>query len=165
ATVGPYPATDAGNVHTLYIQGRDELDRVTTARVHFTGVGSSPTRELLVVDDPRLTPDRILAGTNPPTVAPPSGTWPTAAELDTFLFARGGFPWQGNPAGTLSPPGLLTGYDFDTLGTRALQTGTVPYATLARYRQVIWLTDGTGATYTSLPTDLLSPITALRNMS
>jgi hypothetical protein len=165
ATVGPYPAGDAGNVHTLYIQGRDEVGRVTTARVHFTVVGSTPTRELLVVDDTRLTLDQIQPGVIPPTLAPPSGTWPSAAELDTFLFARGGFAWQGYPAGTLSPPGILAGYDFDTLGTRALQTGVVPYSRLAQYRQVIWLTDETGATYTGSPAEHLQPTTSLRYMS
>src|SRR5262245_2644045 len=165
ATVGPYPASDAGKVHTLYIQGRDEVGRVTNGRVQFTVVGSTPSHDLLVVDDTRLTPDQILAGTNPPALAPPSGTWPRAAELDTFLFARGGFLWQGYPVGTLSAPGLLAGYDFDTLGTRALQTAIVPYSTLSRYRQVIWLTDDVGATYVGPPSDRLTPITALRYMS
>jgi hypothetical protein len=120
------------------------------------------TRELLVVDDTRLTPDLInTAG----TYDPPRGTWPTAAELDTFLYARGGKPWSGYPAGTLSPAGILSGYEFDTVGTRGILSGVVPLSVLSQYREVMWFTDDVGATYTGGPTEILGPTTSLRFMS
>jgi len=120
------------------------------------------------VDDTRLTPDQV--GPNG-SLDPPRGAWPSAAELDTFLYARGGYPWQGYPAGTLSRPGLLAGYDFDTLGTRGLAgtrglpDGIVPLSLLSRYRQVIWMTDDIGSIFTGSPLDRRIPITSLRLMS
>jgi hypothetical protein len=122
-----------------------------------------PERDLLIVDDTRLTPD----ARNPATGAtdPPRGPWPTAAELDTFLYARGGVPWRDYPAGTLSASGILAGYDFDTLGTRGIADGNVPLSVLSHYRHVIWMTDDVGATYTGSPVDLLQPVTSLRLMS
>jgi hypothetical protein len=96
----------------------------------------------------------------------PTGTWPTAAELDTFLFARGGFPWKSYPEGTLSPPGIFNGYGYDTIGTRGVSLdGTVPLSFLGRYRHVVWYTDERSATYTSAPSHPISPITALRLIS
>ena len=73
---------------------------------------------------------------------PPAGPWPTAAELDTFLFARGGVPWRSYPAGTLSPPGIFSGYEFDTIGTRGISAdGVVPLSLLGQYRHIVWYTD------------------------
>src|SRR5206468_11530576 len=133
-----------GSQHTLYVQARNTIGLASTLRLRLSVVGSTPTRELLVVDDTRLTPDQLDASGN---IAPPRGTWPTAAELDTFLYARGGNPWQGYPAGTLSSPGILNGYDFDTVGTRGLSGGIVPLSLLSQYRQVMWFTDDVGANY------------------
>src|SRR4029453_16401517 len=92
----------------------------------------------------------------------------------TFLYARGGYPWKGypgNPQGppapapTLSTPGILNGYDFDTVGTRGNTSGIVPLSQLSQYRQVMWFVDDTGATYTGSPIELLAPIPPPRFMS
>jgi hypothetical protein len=163
ATVGPFntPAELRGD-HVFYVQARDVFNRITTLRIHLTVIKPTYDRPLLIVDDTRLTPDQFNADG---TVRPPSGTWPNAAELDTFLYARGGFPWRGYPAGSMSTAGLLNGYSFDTLGTRGIPGGIVPLSTLSRYRHVIWLTDAVGATYTSPPDNTVAPITSLRLMS
>ncbi|HET9233156.1 MAG TPA: hypothetical protein VFP10_03355 [Candidatus Eisenbacteria bacterium] len=172
ATVGPFSSSTPGDLQVLWIQARDNFGRVSTAKIRFTVIQGSPTRALLVVDDTRLAPDQFNMSIG--IYDPPRGTWPTAAELDTFLYARGGFPWKGypgNPQGppapspTLSTPGILNGYDFDTLGTRGILSGIVPIGLLTRYRQVIWFTDDTGATYTGSPFEQLAPITSLRLMS
>jgi hypothetical protein len=159
-TVGPFAD---GTQHILYVQAKDNVDHVSTLRLRLSVVGLHPTHELLVVDDTRLFPDMR----NPSTglTEAPRGTWPTAAELDTFLYARGGYPWKDYPAGTVSPPGILNGYDFDTLGTRGIAGGIVPLSLLSQYRQVMWFTDDVGATYVGSPLDLLVPITSLRLMS
>jgi len=162
AEIGPFRSQEDGRTeHVLYVQARDIFDRVSTLRIHFALARATHERDLLVVDDTRLTPDQVRQG----SLDPPRGAWPSAAELDTFLYARGGYPWQGYPAGTLSRPGLLAGYDFDTLGTRGLPDGIVPLSLLSRYRQVIWMTDDLGSQYPGSPADLLTPIMSLRLMS
>ena len=160
ADVGPFASSSTP--HVLWIQARDSGGRITTGKVRLTAVGGAPTRELLVVDDTRLTPDRLNADG---TLAPPVGTWPSAAELDTFLYARGGYPWSGYPGGAISPPGILNGYDFDTLGTRGNASGFIPLSVLSQYRQVLWITDDVGATYTQDPAANFAPSTILRWMS
>ena len=159
-TIGPFVA---GSEHALYIQAKDAYELVSTLKIPFVVSGGLLEGDLLVVDDTRLTPDNR----NPATggTDPPRGPWPTAAELDTFLYARGGVPWRDYPAGTLSASGILAGYNFDTLGTRGIPDGIVPLSVLSRYRHVIWITDDVGATYTGNPSDLLQPITSLRLMS
>src|SRR5262249_29861843 len=112
--------------------------------------------DLLIVDDTRLKVD--IRSTGGPDVDGPSGPWPTAAELDTFLFARGGFPWRSYPPGTVSSPGIFNGYSFDTLGTLEYPYG-VPLSVLTRYRHVIWYVEPTGA-FAGDP-----PIPALRFMN
>jgi hypothetical protein len=163
ATIGPFSVpADLRGEHVFYVQARDIFNRIATLRIHLTVVRPTFERALLIVDDTRLMPDQFNADGS---LRPPSGSWPTAAELDTFLYARGGFPWRGYPAGSTSPTGLLSGYDFDTLGTGGIPGGIVPLSILSRYRHVIWLTDATGATYTSPPDNTLAPITSLRLMS
>jgi hypothetical protein len=129
--------------------------------MQLTAVKPSFDRPLLIVDDTRFRTDRQLASG---CTQVPSEAWPTAAELDTFLYARGGVPWRCYPPGTLSAPGVLAGYDFDTLGTRGAADPTVSLRTLGRYRHVIWCLDRQSATYTS--SDIrTTPITALRYMA
>ena len=109
----------------------------------------------------------------------PRGLWPSAAELDTFFFARGGYPWRGypnnSPAGAgwprlpsgqpVSVPGIFNGYSFDTVGTRGIGNGVLPLSVLGRYRHVIWYTDPTGATYDGNPIAPVAPITSLRQLT
>jgi hypothetical protein len=168
ATIGPF-GTDPPD-HLFFIEAEDNNGLRSLGIIHFTVVRATFENEILFVDDTRLAPDNVDPSGN---FRPPSGTWPTAAELDTFFFARGGFPWRGGyPAGTLSPPGIFKGYPIkldgllpDTMGTRGLPTGIVSLARLGRYKRVVWYTDETGATYTGSPVELLAPITSLRLMS
>lgn len=157
AKVGPF--TVNGETHRFYIEAEDNNGLTSLGIIFFRVVRPTFDKELLFVDDTRLNPDRLQGG----SYLPPIGPWPTAAELDTFLFARGGVPWRGYPDGTLSPPGIFNGYAFDTVGTRGLPPdGTVPLSTLGQYRHVVWYTDPTGASYGSTWSDQSTPVTALR---
>lgn len=168
-TLGPFnPAPPKREVHTLYIEAQDDAncgfgpgDR-SLAIIQFAVVPSNFASDLLIVDDTRYAGDMVQAGQTCPNA--PAGAWPNAAELDTFLYARGGVPWQCYPGGASSTPGLFAGYAFDTLGTRGLPNRVPPLFLLARYRHVIWITDAQGATYTSL-TSPTQPITGLRRAS
>jgi hypothetical protein len=150
--------------HRLYIEEKDDFDQTSLAIVRIESIAVIATADLLVVNDTRREVDNYHVPDDPRPYALP---WPSRAELDTFLFARGGVPWRGtkNPAtGVNSPPGLLAGYAFDTLGTRlGLENPAqgVPLRTLANYRHVIWLVDATGSVYADQP--LL--ITVLRAIS
>ena len=100
------------------------------------------SQPLLIVNDTRRLPERVTPGQ-----VRLDGAWPNAAELDSFLFARGGVPIQGYPAGSMSSPGIFSSYGFDVFDTGAYPTkDTVPLAELlSRYRSVVWITDGNAA--------------------
>ncbi len=134
ADLGPF---GSGETHRFYLEVEDDNGNRSLGIVRFNVLSFEAqfNRDLLIVDDTRLIADQLAAGG---CVKPPIGTWPTAAELDTFLYARGGFPWRCYPTGTVSPPGLFAAYNFDTIGTRP---EVFPFATLAKYRHVIWLID------------------------
>ena len=164
ATIGPFsPLGPKRETHRLYIEAEDLNGLKSLGIVSMIIVRPTFTDELLFVDDTRLRPDQAAAGP-PGQVVPPLGPWPTAAELDTFLFARGGYPWRSYPVGTTSAAGVFNGYPFDTIGTRGLING-VPLSVLGNYRHVVWYTDETGANYSGSPLDASTPITALRMMS
>jgi hypothetical protein len=162
ATVGPF---GGGEEHRFYIEAVDNNGLRSLGIVRFQVIESTFERKLLVVDDTRLIGDETAAGTGG-CVRPPIGAWPTAAELDTFLFAKGGHPWRCYPAGTISPPGLFAGYPFDTTGTR---TGSnevvVRLARLGLYEHVVWVVDARSATFNRPGSDPAQPQTALRYMS
>jgi hypothetical protein len=166
ASLGPFSPTGfKREEHTLYIEGRSNTstcgppgsDLPSLAIVHFVVVKPTFDKDLLIVDDTRLEPDKFSAG------CPVNYTqkWPSAAELDTFLYARGGVPWRctKNPtSGVISTPGVFAGYAFDTLGTRSVVSGpisggvqaqTLPLSLLANYHHVLWLTDVASATLQS----------------
>ena len=147
--------------HFFYVEAQDNNHQVSIAVVQFVVVKAVFDRELLVVDDTRLKPDRKL-GT---CVDPPSGLWPTAAELDTFFFARGGKPWKCYPAGILSPIGIFSGYAYDTLGTRFLAQGTLTLQQLAHYRHLIWYTDSKASLNINEPFYPSDPMSELRWLS
>ena len=167
-TVGPFPG---GEEHFLYVEAQDNNGLLSLAIVHFKTITPTFGKDLLIVDDTRLAPDQFV----PPSPIPRTyGTnvWPAAAELDTFLYAKGGFPWRGpqGVTGSLPPsrPGIFNGYSFDTLGTRLgyeLASAGVPLNRLGQYRHVIWLTDITGAITTQGPEAFIDPISTLRWMS
>ena len=184
-TLGPFGTVGHKRAeHTAYLEARSSTgacasggtDFPSIAIVHFAVVQPSFEKDLLIVDDTRLEPDKFPFGPCPNTY---TQKWPSAAELDTFLYARGGVPWRctKNPTtGVTSVPGLFAGYAFDTLGTRAMfsgpqsdnggtlyQTQTLPLSLLANYRHVLWLTDGAAAV---LQSDLSNPTgTAMRFLS
>jgi len=170
ATVGPFAG---GETHLLHIAARNSMGcedgpaGISLAVLRLTAIQPTFERELLVVDDTRLTLDRVAPGTScDAPVNRPISRWPSAAELDTFLYARGGVPWRCYPAGTMSTPGIFTGYSFDTLGTR-LGTNdlTIPLSRLSQYRHVIWLVDGTGAYNNESGTNLAFATTSMRYMN
>ena len=159
ATVGPFGAGD----HFFYAKAEDNTGLRSLATVHFTSVAASFNRPVLIVDDTRRPPDGFFADG---TLQTASGAWPAAAELDTFLYAVGGVPWRRAPEGMLSPPGVLAGFDFDTLGTRAARAvGAVALVTLAKYRHVVWLEDFEGGRNTKNFIDPTDPMTLLNYMT
>ena len=164
ATLGPFTVNGPKpQPHLLFIEAEDSYGLVSLGIVRLSITHVSFSNELLFVDDTRLMPDMSDGAGG---VLPPTGAWPTAAELDTFLFARGGVPWRGRAPGTLSTPGIFNGYAYDTLGTRGISLdGSVPLWRLGRYRHVVWYTDLVGATYKGPPSDPNRPITALRASS
>jgi hypothetical protein len=156
ATLDPFVPGE----HLFYIEAEDSNGLVCLGILFFRVVRSTFENSLLFVDDTRLAPDRRSAAG---VLSPPVGPWPTAAELDTFLFAKGGFPWRHYPAGTLSPPGIFNGYEYDTIGTRGLSAdGTVPLSLLGKYKHVVWYVDEGAAAFDKPPFNLGAPITALR---
>ena len=169
ATVGPF--VNNGEEHLFYIEAEDNNGLKSLGIIHFTVVRATFDEEpILFVDDTRLVPDQFPGG----RLAPPRGLWPTAAELDTFFFAQGGFPWRGYPVGSdpsrpndvpLTKRGVFAGYDFDSMGTRGTLTGIVPLAVLGRHRLVVWYVDDLSSNYSKSPIDQVEPITSLRQMS
>lgn len=166
-TIGPFP----GEEHFLYVEAVDTWGLRSLAIAHFQAVATTGEKELLVVDDTRLPPDQFTVPSRVPRTYGNMG-WPAAAELDTFLFAQGGFPWRG-PQGVdgslpLSKPGLFAGYSYDTLGTRQgfeVPSAGVPLSLLGRYRHVLWLTDIVGVSTSFGPDGRIDPISTLRWMS
>ena len=162
AALGVFHGQAARKEHLFYVEAMDDVGAISLGIIRFHLVQVRANLQLLIVDDTRLQPDRFIGG----SVRPPLGPWPTAAELDTFLYARGGVPWQGYPTGTTSTPGAFDGYEFDTLGTRTGQAdATVPLDVLLQYSHVVWIVDPVGATFDRSPTDGNQPTTALRFMT
>jgi hypothetical protein len=162
ATIGPFQ--NNGEIHLFFIEAEDNNGLRSLGIIRFTVVRATFEKDLLFVDDTRLTPDAYSNG----SYEPPRGPWPNAAELDTFFVAKGGFPWTAvtTPSnGVRSPQGIFDGFIYDTIGTRGTTTGLVPLAKLGQYRTVVWYVDDISSSYTGNPTDLLQPISSLRQMS
>jgi hypothetical protein len=153
--------------HRFYLECADNNTQKSLGILKMTAVTPSFDHELLVLDDTRLEVDKYSAGC-PGFYTKP---WPSRAELDTFLFARGNVPWRctKNPTtGVLSQPGLFAGYSFDTLGTRlGLENPAngVLLAKIGKYRNLIWLVDAEGANFSETDEQLVRPVTALYSMS
>jgi hypothetical protein len=161
ATIGPF---GGGETHFFYIESEDNNGLRSLATINMSVVQSTFDKPLLVVTDTRLTLDQRSSLS--PCINPPTQRWPWSAELDTFLFARGGFPWRCYPAGTITTPGIFAGYEFDTLGTRTGQSEVrVPLAKIGRYRHLVWITDASAAIKSDAGTSLSESISALRYMS
>ena len=146
ASVGPF---FENKTHIFFIEAEDVNGLKSLGIVSFRVVVPTFNNELLIVNDTRQLPDQKVVPADPThpdsLQAPPSG-WPSRAELDTFLFARGGVRWRMTPNGTLSPPGIFAGYRYDTVYTAAGGTnGFVTLDTLGRYKRVVWITDANSA--------------------
>ena len=160
----PFTPAGASETHRFYIQAEDDISLRSLGVLEFTAVRASFDKPLLVVDDTWFSPDR--AGTGGCVVASPPGIWPSAAELDTFLYAAGGKPYRCYPAGTRSPIGVFAGYDIDTLAAHFQVPGAPTLTKLDRYRNIIWMTDLTSAyTYTDPPNVSFRPMPLLRYWS
>jgi len=164
ATIGPF---GGGETHLFYIEAEDNNGLKSLATVNLTVVLSDLAKPLLVVMDTRLVLDEKLTPQSQCVRTPVGGSrWPVSAELDTFMFAKGGFPWRCYPAGTITTPGLFAGYTFDTLGTRTGQSEVrVPLAKIGQYAHTVWITDSKGGINIDPGTSLNSSIGALRYMS
>ncbi len=178
ATVGPFPGGTPENpeYHDFYIEAEDLNGLVSLGWIRFQVVRSNPTRDLLIVDDTRLAADNLVKPPppwSPDSVRAPSGPWPTAAELDTFLYAKGNVRWRMTPNGWLSPVGVFTGYSYDTVGTRIgveVPTNYFSLEYLGHYKHIVWYVDGISSLYDPQegyegPTGKRWPITTLRWMS
>lgn len=162
AVLGPF--TTAGD-HFLYVEAVDGNGLRSLGVVHFSVVVATFDRPLGICDDTRFTVDRRSPGaTN--CIDQPLGRFPTAAELDTFLYARGGVPIRCYPAGSVSRPGLFRAYDFDTLNMRTGRSDLSPsLSVLARYQRLIWLVNPAAAAKTGSPADINNGVTAMAYMN
>lgn len=150
--------------HFLYVEAKDNEDMVSLVVVQFTAIRPTFNKQLLILDDTRLTPDKLTT-TTPRVTDKPRGLWPTASELDTFFFSRGGRPWKDYPAGSLSPVGVFSGYHYDTLATRFQRGGIITLAQLGDYRHIVWYTDFKSATFLNPPDFGQDPMPALHALS
>ena len=168
AVLGPF---EPGSVHTLYVEAADNNGLKSLAVVRMEVVQPllfDPVqgRELLIVDDTRLESDKFGANGCPNQY---TRDWPSSAELDTFLYARGGMPWRCTrtpTTGVITTPGVFAGYDFDTLGTRRgfeVTSNAVKLSKLAQYRHIVWLNYDNTIANTD-PTSTTAPISATRFM-
>lgn len=164
ATVGPFEGGTSANpeTHLFYVEAEDDAGLQSLVVVRFAVLKPTFGKPLLIVNDTRFAVDPL------PTnglIYPQNQYWPDAAELDTFLFARGNVPWRyASPAGTLSWPGVFRGYAYDTIGTRGLRDG-VPLATLANYQAVVWFTDPATQFNGDILNDASAPMPILAYMS
>ena len=123
--------------HFFYLEARDNSGGLSLLVVVYTAITASMERDLLIVDDTRF-PKDVKSGA---CVLAPRGPWPTASELDTFLFARGGKPWKCYPAGTVSTPGMFAGYSYDSLVTSG-RGANLTLTKLNHYRHIVWMVNG-----------------------
>jgi hypothetical protein len=156
-TLGPFAG---GEEHRFYVEASDNvgLKSLGIVKIIVPGGIDALSRELLIVDDTRFNADQLGVGG---CVRPPLGVWPTAAELDTFLYARGGVPWKCYPTGTISGPGIFAGFPFDTISTGGSATS---FFVLGLYRHIVWITDARSALQTGSGA-WEQTITSLRYMS
>jgi hypothetical protein len=163
-TIGPFQP----NVqHFLYIEAMDNNGLLSLLTIVLHPVLPTFDKGLLVVDDTRLEVEQLNAAGK---IMPYTQVWPSAAELDTFFYARGGVPWRGTQVAAsvvpqpVTKPGIFAGYDYDTLGTRlGLQIAAtgVPLSLLGKYKHIIWLVDRNGGANTGTPIDAVKPTSTL----
>ena len=156
----------APGLHLLYIEAKDNNGYASLGIVAITLVVPTFASDLLVVNDTRFEVDKFV---NPDSLEIYKGRWPSATELDTFLFARGGFPWrcvQQPSPGLRSQPGVFAGYAYDTLGTRLgleFPSNGVRLGDIGKYKHVVWMVDAIASSYQDVLGAL--PVTVLRYTS
>src|SRR5262249_18270622 len=94
ATVGPF---FSDTTPFFYIEAQAANLPKSPGIVAFPLVVPTFNNQLLVVNDTRMLPDeepRPPDPLHPDSLQRPIGPWPTHAELDPFLFARGGVRWR-----------------------------------------------------------------------
>lgn len=176
-TLGPFAGTP-DEQHYFYLEAEDINGLVSLGIVLFHVVKATFEKPLLIVDDTRLLEDRSARNpSNPDSMLGPLGVWPTAAELDTFLYAKGGFRWRSTtPVGGVqrtTTPGIFAGYPYDTMGTRFGLENPIPQVSLlklSKYRHIVWYVDGTSSLYKQGeigggPGSAVQPQTVLRYMT
>ncbi len=157
ATVGPFHGIRQRESHRLFVEAEDALGSRSLAIVEVAFIRPAFDKDLLILNDTRFGMDLSVPG-HPDSLRPPwAGSWPSAAELDTFLFAVGGVRWRMTPPGTTSPAGVFKGYAFDTLGARSYVQGrntwTIPLEVLGHFRHIVWMTDGWATQVPYFPAD------------
>ncbi len=156
------PAFTTAGDHRLYVEVGDGNGLKSLGVIRLQAVVGTFEKPLGIVDDTRLLVDRRSPGATT-CIDRPLGRFPTAAELDTFLYARGGVPIRCYPAGSVSRRGIFWGYEFDTLNTKLGRNDLTPsLSLLSRYRRLIWLLNADGADKNKPGTDLVDGMTALR---
>lgn len=172
ATLRPFTVDD---IYRFYLECADNNGQKSLGILKMTAVTPSFNKTLLVVDDTRREADKF---STPGTPNVYTDRWPSATELDTFLFARGGFPWRGNRSGppdVQSYPGVFAGYPIsvqkpnpDTLGTRLGLENPARGVLLSRigeYQSLVWMLDEKGAANFEALDQGIFPVTALAAMS
>ena len=157
--IGPF---QPGFQRFLYIEAQDENGFKSLVTIVLSPIEPTFAANLLIVNDTRSDLDQFNSVGN---LIAYTGAWPSATELDSFLFARGGYPWKNTQRPARSFPGLFAGYSFDTYDTRptAVSTGLPSLSELGRYQHVIWIVDSKGGSNTKPLTDP-NPMSALRYM-
>lgn len=164
ANLGTYSGTGPGGLpdeHTFFIEAEDANGLRSLGMVQYRIVRPSFERDLLFVDDTRFAVDSRTPTSD--SIRAPLGNWPNAAEIDTFLFARGGVRWRYMPGNAQSRPGVFKGYVYDTVDTRATQGVGVTLSKLAQYRAVVWYTDRAASSNDPI-TDPRKPVPLMRHM-
>ncbi len=164
-TAANLPKFATGGDHLLYIEAGDGNGLRSLAIIHLVVVVAAFDKSLAICDDTRLKLDGRSPG-SATCINPPIGRFPTAAELDTFLYARGGVPIKCYPAGSVSRQGLFWGYDFDTLNMRPGRPDLTPsLAQIGRYRHILWLVDQNAASLHGTDGNVVSGETTLKFMN
>jgi hypothetical protein len=137
-SIGPFTAEVGEEVFPrFYVQARDNVGSISLMAVEVRVVpfDRDTANPLLIVDDYRAEPDRLVGG-----YVQPAGPFPGESVLDTLMYAIGGVPWREEPLGrTTSEPGVFAGFDFDTLDYRFFPFEGLPLSLLANYQTTVWL--------------------------